>query len=84
MTISVEEYQKLKKRVETVRREHDKAQGALEQTMKRLKEEFDCDSLKEARQLHKRLKREAAEAAEKFDGALAEFQEKWEGVLDGF
>jgi hypothetical protein len=71
----------LKRKVEDLKREADKASGAFEQNMKRLKDEHGCDTLEEAEKLLKKKKREAEEAGTSFETSLAEFNKKWEGKL---
>jgi predicted transcriptional regulator len=66
--ITVERFQKLKRQEEESRREADRAQGALENLLKRLKEEFGCASEEEAQKLLKRLSKES----EKLEASLEE------------
>ena len=67
----------LKERVESLRREADKAAGALEQSMRRLKEEFGCGSIKEAEKLLKELKAEEEESKDQFDREFEKFEKLW-------
>jgi len=75
--ITEEEYRRLKKEVEEAKAEADRAQGALDQLLTRLKEEFGCKDLKEAKALltQLRLKRDTAQAA--FTSAVEDYEEKW-------
>ena len=82
MTDLLDRYQKMKRKADELRREADRAEGALEQLMEKLKEDFDCDTLEEAEQLSKRLEKEAKEAEEQFDVAVEEFEEEWGDELE--
>ena len=73
---SLKELTALKDRVEQLRRDADKAAGGLEQTLKQLSEEFDCDTLEAAEKKLKEMVRKEAEAKAAFDTALEEFNEK--------
>lgn len=63
-----------KKAAEQAREEHARAQGAVDQLKKRIKEEYGCKSLKEAEELYQRLKQEGQQAAQACDEAWAAFQ----------
>ena len=52
----IDKLERLKKRAEDIRQECDQAQGRMQETLKRLKEEFDVDSVEAA----KKLQRETA------------------------
>lgn len=74
-----EAYRKLKTEVEEKTAEADRARGALDLLMKRLKDEFECDSIKEGKKALKELteRREKAEVA--FDKAVKSYEAKWKG-----
>lgn len=74
-------YEQLKNRVEQLKKEQLKAEGSLEHLLSQLKNEFDCDSLEEARAYLVELKQQLADAQEQLDQDLAEFQEKHKDVL---
>ena len=71
----------LKKQVDDLQRTADRASGALEQAMSRLKDEFGCASLKDAKVLLKGLQTQETETKEAFDGAFSAFEEEWEDDL---
>ena len=81
MAINLKEYDDLKSKIEKLKSNADRAEGALEQHMENLKEGFDCSSVKEAKALIKDMteKQESVETA--YDVALEEFKEKWEDKL---
>lgn len=75
---TVNELNRIKDRVENLRKERDKAAGALEQILSRLKREFGCDSLQEAKKLHVSLSKEATKAEGDYERLLVEFKTKHE------
>jgi len=66
---------RLREKVDRMKREADKASGALAETMKRLRKEFGCDSLKEARAMLRILEKKEQRAKAEAEKALAEFEE---------
>ena len=77
---SIEKLTALKEKVEGLRREADKATGALDQAMKQLKESFNCKTLKEGQILLEELEEKEIKAKEKFDKAMNKFEKDWEEV----
>ena len=75
--ITEEKYRKLKQEVENTKAEADRAQGALDQLLTRLKEEFDCSSLKEAKAKLAELEAKKKKAESVFEKVLADYEEKW-------
>jgi len=76
---TLQKYTKLKREEEVARQQADKAEGALGEVMGQIKKEFGCTTLKLAKiELIKR-KKQAANSKEKFDDAVEEYEEKWEG-----
>ena len=70
-------FRELKAEIEIVREESQRAQGALDQLMGRLKEEFDCSTLKEAKKELEKLTTERDKAEKEFEKALAAYETKW-------
>jgi len=71
----------LKETVDRLRREVDKASGALERETEEMKKQFGCHSLEEAEELQKKLRIEEAKAKTAFDEAMIKFQEEWEDKI---
>lgn len=67
----------LKQKIDRMRTARDKAQGSLDSLLKTLKSEFDCDSLKEGRELLATIEEDAKIAEEAFQTALKDFNEEW-------
>ena len=81
MTITIEEFNRLKSQVEKLQRKADKAEGALEQTMALLNTEFNCDSIEEAQEKAEEYSKEADKLKAKFEESHEAFNDKWEDVL---
>ena len=75
--MNVEKYQKLKKRVESLKAEADRAEGAKEQLMQKLQDEFDCSTVKEADELLSSLEVKKKKVESKYVKALTAFEDKW-------
>lgn len=79
---TVEDLTNLKAKVERLRREADKAAGALGQAMKQLRKDFDCGTLKEAQKLLDELEKKEVKSKEKFNKEMRKFEEKWKEGLE--
>ena len=73
----------LKAKVERLRRDADRAQGALEQALATLRKDFDCDTLVAGEKKLKQLEKELRVEETKFQDKLEAFQEEWKEVLNG-
>lgn len=78
-----DDYQRLVRQVESLRQQRDKAEGALQQLLKRLKEEFGCKTLVEAKRKLKELEDEERVGYKAYQEAREEFDKKWKGKLEG-
>ena len=72
----------LQQEVDEAQKKADRAQGAYEQVMKQIKDEFACDSLEKAENALKKLKAKEIKAKEEFEEELDAFRTKWEDILD--
>ena len=77
----LKEMTKLKKKVEELKSEADKAQGAFDSCMARLKEEFDCDTIEEGRAALEDITKREAKALKKYKEAKDKFTEEWDEKL---
>jgi len=77
----LEELVELKDKIDQLQRESDRAAGALEQVMGRLKKEFKCKTLQEAERKLKTLDKKATKAEADFREAMEELEEKWSAFL---
>lgn len=73
----LEKFAALKKKVTTLQRDADKAQGALDRLQAELAEEFECETIEAAEKLLKRLVKEEKAAGKAFSKALTKFEEDW-------
>jgi predicted nucleic acid-binding Zn-ribbon protein len=78
--VSIDEYRKLKTKVEERKAKASRAEGAYDEAMKRLKA-AGCDSIEDAEKKLAELKAEEAEAEQAYEEELACFKQKWEGKL---
>jgi hypothetical protein len=76
-SITEEKYRKLKAEVEETQAEANRAQGALDQLLVRLRDEFECGSLKEAKVKLAELEAKKKKAEAAFEKAMADYKEKW-------
>ena len=80
---SLQQYLDLKEKADDLRRDAEKSAGALELLEKKLKEEFDCKSLKEAQLLLERMEQDQERAEMEFSRAADEFKDAWEKQWSG-
>jgi len=78
---TIEDVEELKAIAEQRRQEADRAEGELEGLRKRLKKEFECDSIEEAEKLLEEFQEKEAKAKKDFEVSYIDFQEKWESTL---
>ena len=78
----LERYTRVKKQVENLQREHDRAEGILSECLGRLQEKFGVDSLKAANQLLKKLEEQGQQREQKFEQELAHFEEQYGQFID--
>ena len=81
MAIDVEKYLALKKKAEESKAELNRVEGVLQEQTKKLKSDFNVDTIEDAEALLEALKREEAEAEEAYTVELASFESKWGGLL---
>ncbi len=67
----------LREDIDHMRRESDKAQGALDAILTRLKNEFDCDDLEDAENLLEALRTKLESTRALFRSEMAKFERKW-------
>ena len=71
--MNLSDFEKLKTRVDSARRNADRAAGAYAELKKQLQKEFGCESTDAARRLLKRLTAETDEREKEFTAALEKF-----------
>ena len=80
--MDVQEFQRIKSKVETARREFDKAQGVLSEHLRRLKNDFGCDTLEDAESKLKSLEKKLKSKTSIYEESLATFKDKWSDEID--
>jgi hypothetical protein len=81
MTVSVEEYRKLKSKVDERKAAASRAEGAYDEAVRRLRE-AGCSSVEEAEAKLKQLKAEEVEAEKAYEAEMLKFKEKWGNRLE--
>ena len=74
---TLQTYNEIKEKVEKAQQTKDQAAGALSQVMKRLKNEFGCVTLKQAKKKLKELQSKEEELQGEFEQAVEEFEGNW-------
>lgn len=72
--MNLKKYNQLQTTVEGLRKEANKAAGALDQLMSQLKKEFGCKTLEEAENLLRDLTKKEKRLAKQFEEGLQEFE----------
>lgn len=80
-SISIEEYQILKKQIESLKKEESKLEGQIDSILEQLKE-VGCSSIKEARRMLERLDKKYTKTEEEFNLAKAEVEEILQNKLE--
>jgi ABC-type proline/glycine betaine transport system substrate-binding protein len=75
--LMLDDYQRLKRKVDAAKSRRDRLKGAADELMARLKKEFKVSTVEEAEALLADLQAREAEAAKKYAKARAEFLKKW-------
>lgn len=75
--LTKERFEELKEAVERTKRKADEARGELNVLMRRLKEEFGCSTIKEAKKKLEELEKKTETAQENFNRLLKEYEKKW-------
>lgn len=74
----LEKYTELKNKVDKLKQNKSRAEGALAQIKTQLKEKFGCTSLKMAKAKLVALKRKGKKVSDEFDKAVEKFEERWD------
>jgi hypothetical protein len=77
VTISLDDYQNLVKKVDELKAAKERAKGALDALLDRMKREWGCASAEEAGKLLKKFEREERLAYEQYVEAKKRFLAEW-------
>jgi hypothetical protein len=80
--LNLDDFERLKRRVERLKDQKAKAEGALEEVLKRIKAETGCKTVAEAEKFLKKLQDQERQEALAFTKAKASFEKRWKGKLD--
>ena len=79
--ISIKEFERLKTKVDTIKREVSRAEGALEEQLKIMHRDHGCETLEEAKEKLDAITKKLKKAEKRYTDDLAAFQEEWGEVL---
>jgi len=71
----------MKRKAESLRQESERAKGALEVGLKRLKAEYDCPTLEAAQKKLDKLVAQEEKLSGELEAAVEDFRTKWKDVL---
>lgn len=77
MEVTEELYLELRREATEAKEKAQRARGALDTLMKRLKDEWDCTTLPEAEKRLAEMERAADKARKELDTARSEYYRKW-------
>jgi hypothetical protein len=81
-SIILDDFLALQRRVEELRREADRAAGALSQLKQNLKDDYGVKTLKEAKRLLEKFRKEELAALKDYTAKKKAFEAKWGDKLD--
>ena len=73
-----EEIKRLKKEIETAKKEKSQSEGSLKTLIERLKKEFGLSDIEQINKRYQELKEKEVETKEKLERAFCELKEKFE------
>jgi chromosome segregation ATPase len=79
----LEELQRIRDRIDGLKAREERARGALEQLLARLKAEYGVGSLADARKLLDRLRAQLARDREALEGHYAHYRKRFSKLLGG-
>ncbi len=79
--IDIKQYQALQEQVAAAKSNADRAQGAYEQALAKLQEDYECPTVKAAEAKLKELEAAEEAAGKAYDKAYAAFMEEWGDTL---
>lgn len=80
MSDPIARYRTLVRAATKAKEEADRAQGAVDESMRKLKEAFDVTSLKAARKELVVLEQEVTAAEQALSTAIEQYESKWHGL----
>ena len=80
MTSRIDDYHRMKKLIASTKTRVDREKGRLDKCMEEIRG-FECDSIAEAKEKLKGLRKRGKKEREAADKALGKFEKKWEEKL---
>ena len=80
--MNIQDFEKLKDRVDKLKQKLQRTKGSRDTLAARLKSEFGCSSLKDAKTKLAELKREVTTLKQEKEQKLSDFAEQWESKLE--
>jgi len=80
-SLSLDDYRKMEKDVQSLQSEHDRSQGAFNQMVQQLRDDFGVATIEEARELLDVLEKESREASVEFQKKRDAFVKKYGGKI---
>jgi uncharacterized protein with ATP-grasp and redox domains len=81
MTLALDDYQELLRKLDRLKRRRDQAKGALNEILKRLKKEFGCNTIQEAEAKLEELLTKEIETHKRYVKVKTRFEKKYAKVL---
>lgn len=83
MAVDLKEYQRLKQQADNALQASQRAAGAVQQILKQLETEYECNTLEEAEALLEQEELNAQRAEEAYTAAKTAYEEAWGELIDG-
>lgn len=83
VAVTIEEYQRIKAAAEKARRAADRARGERDGIVKKIREEYGCNTPAAAKATAVKLGAAADAALAAYEAALAKFKTDWPDILGG-
>lgn len=77
LAVDLEKYQELRKKADKAKADVNRAEGVLEEQMKKLKDDFSCETVEGAEMLLETLRLQEADADAKYNELLTAFEQQW-------
>lgn len=83
MTVVMDDFPALLRRIEKIRRKVDMAQGALDQLLRRLEKEFNCSSIEDGQAQLDKMNKQLNVLFKKYVEFRKKFDEEYKDLLEG-
>ncbi len=80
--ISMKGFERLKSKIESIKKDVSRAEGAFQEHMKSLEKDYGCNTLEDAESKLRVITKKTERAREKFEKELASFVDKWGEELE--